>query len=206
MIRRYALATCAAAVISFGLFFLMQWLVAHDETHLDLSDQGRVIDFVRLKRDSRLETRNRELPKRQPPQRQPSRPALDLATIGVAPTTARVQISRPSFDGSFRLAGGPQLGLAPSDTDTIPLVRINPIYPRRAAERRVEGWVIVEFTIDIQGSVKDARAMSAEPRNVFERAALRAIGKWKYKPKIQDGKPVETVGVRVKLTFELDDI
>ncbi|MEE8408183.1 MAG: energy transducer TonB [Myxococcota bacterium] len=204
--RRYALATCAATVISFGLFFLMQWLVTHDEANLDLSDQVRVIDFVRLKRDSRLETRRRELPKRRPPQRQPSRPALDVSTAGAAPTAARVQIRRPSFDGSLRLAGGPQLGPAPSDTDTIPLVRINPIYPRRAAERRVEGWVIVEFTIDAQGGVKDARVINGEPRNVFERAALRAIGKWKYRPKIQDGKPVEAVGVRVKLTFELDDI
>lgn len=206
MTRRYALATCSAAIISFGLFFLMQWLVSHDESNLDLSKHGRVIEFIRLRRDSRLELRKRELPKRQPPQRQPARPALDIPTVGLAPTSSRVQISRPSFDRSFQIAGGPMLGPAPSDTDTIPLVRINPIYPRRAAERRVEGWVIVEFTINAQGGVKDARVINAEPRNVFERAALRAIGKWKYRPKIEAGQPVETVGVQVKLKFDLDDL
>ncbi len=66
--------------------------------------------------------------------------------------------------------------------------------------------MIVEFTIDALGGVKNARIINADPRNVFERAALRAIGKWKYRPKIEAGKPIETVGVRVKLTFSLDDL
>jgi protein TonB len=74
-----------------------------------------------------------------------------------------------------------------------------------AAQRRIEGWVIVEFNISVVGRVKDAKVVSAEPPRIFDREALRAIRKWKYKPKVENGVAVERKGIRVKLTFTLDN-
>ena len=103
------------------------------------------------------------------------------------------------------VTGGPNLGAVASDSDVIPVVRVNPQYPIRAAERGIEGWVEVEFTISSAGTVKSPFVLNAHPKNVFNRAALRAIAKWKYNPKIEDGVAVERPGVQVRLAFDLQE-
>ncbi len=65
--------------------------------------------------------------------------------------------------------------------------------------------MIVEFTITAAGTVKDPVILEAYPSSIFNRAMLRAIVKWKYKPKIVDGVAVERTGVRVRQNFELED-
>jgi len=102
--------------------------------------------------------------------------------------------------------GGPSVGsgVATVDTDTIPLVRVDPAYPVRAKERGIEGWVVVEFTISPRGTVLDPQILDYEPSSIFNQSALRAIRRWKYNPKIVDGKPVPRPGVKVKLDFNLD--
>jgi protein TonB len=182
----------------------MQALIAHEGGGLDDAGPKTVIDFVRLKRDSRLDTKKRAKPDKPPPQQQPVSPSMSLPDYDGAPVSVAVQVDRPAIGKTFELTGGPSLG-APSDTDTIPLVRINPIYPRRAAERRIEGWVVVKFSINEQGMVENPEVVDADPRGIFESAAIRAIRKWKYRPKIEGGKPVKRRGISVKLTFDLED-
>ena len=82
---------------------------------------------------------------------------------------------------------------------------MNPQYPPRAAERGTEGWVELVFVISASGTVQDAEVMNSHPGNVFDRAALRAVRRWKYNPKIQDGKPIERHGVTVRLEFKLQN-
>jgi periplasmic protein TonB len=84
------------------------------------------------------------------------------------------------------------------------LVRINPEYPSRARSRGVEGWVQIEFTITPAGTVKDPKVIDAEPKGLFERAALEAISRWKYNPKVEEGRPVERRGIQIVLRFELE--
>ena len=105
----------------------------------------------------------------------------------------------------FRLAGRLDVGGAPSDADVIPLVRIEPRYPSRALSRGVEGWVLLEFTITPTGTVRDIAVVDAEPPMLFNSAAQRAVRRWKYKPRIEDGIAVERPGVQVVLTFEITD-
>jgi protein TonB len=101
--------------------------------------------------------------------------------------------------------GGASFAIAASDTDIVPIVRVNPQYPLRASERGIEGWVEVIFTISKLGTVKDPRVLNSHPSSIFDRAALKAIRKWKYNPKIEDGEPVERPGVKVRLKFELSN-
>ena len=92
---------------------------------------------------------------------------------------------------------------AGSDRDVIPLVRVNPDYPQRALSRGLEAWVQVQFTITPAGTVKDAIVVAAEPADVFNEAALKAIERWRYNPKVENGASVERVGVQTRIVFQL---
>jgi protein TonB len=90
------------------------------------------------------------------------------------------------------------------DQDVMPLVRINPDYPPSAQSRGVQGWVLVQFTITPAGTVKDARVVDADPKSTFDEAAVSAVSRWKYNPKVESGVAVERRGIQVKLTFKLE--
>ncbi|OGQ89336.1 MAG: hypothetical protein A2289_05980 [Deltaproteobacteria bacterium RIFOXYA12_FULL_58_15] len=206
MLLRYAMATIAATVVTFALFFLMQSLITIDGRGDDGTYATRVIDFVRLKRAEATQSKQRELPKRRASQDTPTPPPMTIDTSADAgPSSNAISVELPSIETSLDLSGGPHLGTAPSDTDAIPLVRVNPQYPHSAAQQKVEGWVQVEFNISATGVVADPKVVKAHPPGIFERAAISAIRKWKYKPKIKDGKAIERHNVRVQLTFELQD-
>jgi len=105
-----------------------------------------------------------------------------------------------------------------TDREYLPISKVQPIYPRRALSRGMAGWVIVEFTVTEQGTVRDPFVVSNcgyipnirlpsecvdSPNEVFDNAALKATMKFKYKPQVIDGQPVETTGVQNKMIFEL---
>ena len=81
---------------------------------------------------------------------------------------------------------------------------IAPDYPPRALSRGLEGWVRVQFTITPTGTVKDATVVEAEPRGMFEDAALKAIARWRYNPRVEGGVAVERVGVQTIIRFQLE--
>ncbi|MXY55396.1 MAG: energy transducer TonB, partial [Gammaproteobacteria bacterium] len=87
----------------------------------------------------------------------------------------------------------------------LPIVRVQPTYPRRALTRGIEGWVLVEFVVTETGTVRDPVVLVADPPGFFERAALRAVVKFKYKPKVAGGKAVAVSGVRSRIVFEMED-
>jgi protein TonB len=199
---RLLLSFGAAWVVTFGLFYLMQSLIGV-EGKLDESKAPKVVDFVRVQRSEVVQQKTREAPKKVTLDETPPPPdmstdsstSLDPDAIGVA---AVVEEAGGSSDG----AGG--LGMMSADGDAVPLVRVPPQYPERAAQRGLEGRVLVEFTITKSGSVKDARVIAAEPPNVFDQAAVKSVLQWKYNPKILNGKAVEQRGMKTSVVFKLD--
>ena len=190
----------AAVIGGFIGVWIMQALIGV-EGELDEGARRRVVDFVRLKREELVEEKKRKLPNKKPPEEAPPPPDLNLS-----------QNNRPDSDMGNTLAimgsdvdlgDGPALGTGGADTDIVPLVRVEPLYPQRAAQRGIEGWVEVVFSISAAGTVSSPRVTGYHPSTVFNRAALKAIRKWKYNPKIEEGKAVERSGVQVRLTFEL---
>ncbi|MCG8533675.1 MAG: energy transducer TonB, partial [Pseudomonadales bacterium] len=71
--------------------------------------------------------------------------------------------------------------------------------------RGIEGYVILEFTVTKNGSVKDPVVIEAYPERIFNSTAMKAALKFKYKPRIVDGEPVDVAGVQNKLTFQIED-
>ena len=89
--------------------------------------------------------------------------------------------------------------------ETLPIIKVAPIYPDRAIRECIEGHVLLEFVVTESGAVRDPVVLEAEPPGVFDQAALDAVGKFKYKPKVVDGDAVEVTGVRNRFNFEISD-
>lgn len=111
-----------------------------------------------------------------------------------APAPAAPAVSRPTAPA---VSNEPKIS-----SGVIPIERVPPKYPARAADRHIEGWVKIEFTVDTDGTVKDAAVVESEPPEVFDDAALKAINQWTFKEKIVNGVAVEQRAVQT-LQFKL---
>ena len=192
-----------AVGVTIALFWLMNYLITHGMDAITEEVQGAAIDFTRVDRDETVQTKDRQLPDRpDKPDAPPPPPPMNLAS-NTAPDSGGVGIiNAPALSRGLNLD---RSGLAaPTDGDAIPLVRVPPQYPQRAASRGIEGWVQLEFTITESGGVEDIVVVAAEPSGYFERAAERALSRWKYKPKIVDGRPARRYNNQVVITFELE--
>ncbi|HUS23711.1 MAG TPA: energy transducer TonB [Candidatus Binatia bacterium] len=192
-------------LISVGVFWLMH-IAIHGGGHgLGKTENLPTIDFVRLKKDTDLELRTRKKPPKPEPPKQPPPPKMNVTPP--PPEAPPVPFAMPKMNIPTTITGGPFLGtLAQGDmsgySDLIPLVRINPQYPRQAMRDGISGWVQLEIEINPDGSVRSARPVAAQPRGVFESAAVQGVMKWRFKPKVVDGKPVAAKGLQ-RLEFNL---
>ncbi len=143
---------------------------------------------IPVKKKTPVIPKKAELPKPQPiADEKPS-------AMPTAPVIAPQPVSRPA---PAVVSTEPRIS-----TGVVPLERVPPKYPARAASRHIEGWVKIEFTITTDGSVEDAVVVEAEPAEVFDEAALKAINQWKFKEKIVNGVAVEQRAVQT-LQFKL---
>jgi protein TonB len=201
-ITRLIVAFGFAWVVTFALFYLMQGLIGV-EGRLDKSSAPKVVDFVHVIKSEIVKQKSREAPKKVTLDETPPPPDmstdsstnLDADSIGVAAVVD---------DSGGGGEGGGGLGIMNADGDAVPLVRVPPQYPERAAQQGKEGRVLVEFTITKSGSVKDAKVIAAEPPGIFDSAAVKSVLQWKYNPKVENGKPVEQRGMKTSVVFKLD--
>ena len=90
------------------------------------------------------------------------------------------------------------------DRDAQPLVRIPPQYPQRCMSRADDRESVgVEFDVTPEGTVVNTRVLDST-NSCFNRAAMRAVERWRYNPKIVDGVAEPRVGVRTVIDFELE--
>jgi protein TonB len=188
-----------AAAITFGLFFVMQALVGAEGEKLE-AKASNIVDFVRLKRDTQPETKKREIPDRKAPEQPPAPPQMDFSQNLNADAVGGAIV--PVVDATIELVSD-ALGSGGSDRDVVPLVRVEPQYPMRAKQQGVEGWVELMFTITEMGTVTDVIVTAANAGTIFNRAAIQAVSKWKYNPKIENGVAVERPRVRQRIKFQL---
>lgn len=193
-------------LFSAALFGLLYSLIRIGHHVLEKPEALQTIDFVRLKRDSEVETLARRKPP--PPPVQPPPPAkMRVATEAVA-QEGLGGLAIPNLNLSATVGGGPIAGkmgggAAMFDGDLFPLQRIPPQYPRDAARANITGWVVVEVLVNADGTVRSARVTDAKPKGLFEAAAVQAILRWKFKPKVLNGVPVEQKGSQ-KIDFNLN--
>ena len=208
---RAIVAVVLGALVAFGLLFLMQALVASGQTAITDKPSTRIVDFVRVKREERLESKRAKPDRPMNPDDAPPeapQPSMDNSgDFGDSAQVVEASHSAPVPVSDVDIAVSPGFGIAAgsADGDYLPIVKVAPVYPRRAVDRGIEGYVIVEFTVTKTGAVRDPRVVEYEPSTIFNKAALAAALKFKYKPRIVNGEAIEVHGVLNKITFQLED-
>jgi periplasmic protein TonB len=200
MFARYAISISFAALITFGLFFGMQWLIATGDIELaDTSDRIRVeMAQVRDIQDVRQVERKPEAPAEVEAAPEVS---IDMSSSVDNVSGIGVEISGTAMTAAPLAAGTG--GFSATDGEFLPIVRVNPQYPSRAAENGVEGFVLVSFTVSAEGTTTNVTVVESSHK-MFERAAVKAAQRYKYKPRVVDGEPVPVLGVRVRIEFQLE--
>jgi protein TonB len=199
---RYAIAGVLALSMTFLLLWGMQKLIAGGNEVMTDPAKGSVLDFIRLKKDETMVKKERKPQKPAKPKEPP--PPMNAPKMQQSNPNANAVKSTFAADiqTDMGLSGG--LSLDTGDGDYLPIVKVAAIYPRRAQSRGIEGFVIVEFVVTKTGSVSNAMVVQAKPEGVFDRAALDAVAKFKYKPRVVDGIAMEVAGVQNKISFEID--
>ncbi len=201
MIGRYVISIVTGVAVTLSLLFVMQLLIATGKGALTKPRERAQLDFVRVKRNENLNTQDLtpEKPPK-PPETPPETPPQDMDNID--PDAPTIDIARPTVMANTDIGGPGAMNIA--EGDYLPIVRVAPVYPSRALSRGLEGFVDMSFTVTTTGTVKDPIVLQSTS-SLFERAATRAVLKFKYKPRVVDGIPVEVVGVKTRITFELED-
>jgi periplasmic protein TonB len=197
---RAAVFAVGATVITVALLWVMQYLIATGVQAVTEERTFHFIDFIRVQRDERVQTREEKVERapdaQAPPLMQSQRQSsdVDATAIGV------IGISAPQI--SHEVSLGREAFF--SDGDYMPIVQVAPQYPHRAADLGLEGFVLLEFTVTGEGMVRDPRIIEST-HEIFNQAALDAVLRFRYRPRVIDGGPVEVPGVRFRITFELWD-
>jgi protein TonB len=196
---RAIVAVILGAIFTTSVFWLLWHLVGRQVDVAQFKEATR-IDFSRLRKDTEVQTKRDQKVEREKPPPAPEIPRLSLSMGGIENNVATLTPVVDARGAMTRMSMA-----AGSDRDVIPLVRINPDYPPRALSRGVEGWVKVQFTITPTGTVKDPIVVDAEPKQMFDDAALKAIARWRYNPRVEGGVAVERVGVQTIIRFQLEN-
>jgi protein TonB len=200
MIGRYAFSVGIGVVVTLSLLFVMHLLIVTGKQALTKPRERANLEFVRVKRNESLNVEDftPEKPPK-PPETPPETPPQDMDNID--PDAPSINVAPPTVDTSTDI-GGPA-GMNVAEGDYLPIVRVAPVYPARALSRGLEGYVDMSFTVTTTGTVKDPIVMYSTS-SLFERAAIRAVLKFKYKPRVVDGQPVEVPGVKTRITFKIE--
>lgn len=194
---RLLLGGLLAIPVAGGLFFIMQYLIATADP--DIKDEKRTKLADIHMPDREIETNvKEEVEKVDDPEEPPpdlDTPEvdmdMDMEVVNVAPQ-AKVDVSISAT------------GMSTGDGEYLPIVKVAPIYPRRAQTRGITGYCIVEYTVTTSGAIRDPQAVDCQPSGVFEDASVKAALKFKYKPRVVDGQAIEVAGVQNKFTYELE--
>jgi periplasmic protein TonB len=184
-------ATTAAVVL------LMQVLIEPDHLSLDEAPPGATLTFLPLIEEIPADPRPPKPVEPDKPVKPP--PPPDVTTRDPFGPTIGTSFGPPPVDGPL---GPTRIGVM-ADGDALPVVKVSPVYPTRAQQQGVEGYVLVQFTIDELGRVMDVEVIEAEPRGMFERAALKAVERFRYRPRVVNGHATSVNGVQHLVTFEL---
>jgi protein TonB len=192
---------CTAILLSIavvvGLFLIMHSLIDGDYIDPEIEDR-RVADLVQPDEEIELETTTPKPDKVEDPEEPP--PEMDMVQLDVD-MDMDIENVAPQSNVDISIDSG---GMNSGDGEYLPIVKVAPIYPRRAQSRGISGYCIVEYTVTTSGAIRDPRAVDCQPSGVFDKASVKASLKFKYKPRVVDGEPIEVAGVRNKFTYELE--
>ncbi len=201
MVQRIGIALGSGIVMTFALLWLMQILIASGKEAITETQDFKFADFVRVNPEETLDTKKPK-PKK-PPEPDQAPPDIPPPQVdNVDPAQAAITISQVQVDTGVNIGGIG--GFDNVDGEYLPIVKVAPIYPRRAQQRGLSGFCILSFTVTKLGTVADPSVIECSS-SMFERASVNAALKFKYKPRVVNGEPIDVPGVKHKITFEIED-
>ena len=190
-------AVIGGAAMTFVAFAFMQYLISGEQRAPVKPGGDIIVEIFQAPEDSKV----RHIQKIQPPPPMPKvpqkAPPLDTSADPVLAISDFTPVTIDDFGGDINNTINRPTG------DATPIVRINPKYPTTAARDGIEGWVQLSFSISPTGEVIDPVVINAEPKRTFDREAIRAIKRWKYRPKVIEGVAQLQTGQTVQLDFKL---
>lgn len=199
MFTRYASAVTTGTLMTLGLLFVMQLLITLQPGVQVKPRLHHYLTPFRVPIDTPVKTIQQipPLEKLTKTELQPARPveSSNSGTIGVRMPT-------PTAPGGGIGVPGPALY---NDGPLVALVRVAPVYPARAISQGLEGTVVVQFNVGSNGQVANVVVVESSNR-VFEKAAIQAAERFKFKPRVIDGVALETHGIQNMFRFTLDEL
>lgn len=200
-VGRYFVALAIGGFAALSLLWVMQFLIATGQAAITEALDARFVDFVRVKREETVE-RKQEKPERPPEvdEQPPDLPQQDMdssdfdSAVAVSAPNPNLDVGLESELGDFSLAEG----------DYLPIVKVAPMYPRRAQSRGLEGHCDLQFTVTPLGTTADVSVIECTS-SLFERASVQALLKFKYKPRVVNGTAIAVPGLRHRITFQIED-
>ena len=197
---RTIVGAALAIPVAGGLFFIMQYLIASADPKIDDKKSTRLPDIFMP--DVEISTNLAETKPDKP--EDPDEPPPDLSTPEID-MDMNVEVINMAPVDAVEVAIIGSGGLSASDGEYLPIVKVAPIYPRRAQTRGIEGYCIIEYVVTRSGAIRDPQVVDCQPSGLFESASLKASLKFKYKPRVVDGEAIEVAGVQNKFTYELEN-
>lgn len=197
---RWLVSMALALLITLVLFYLMQALIA---TGAQLEQNVNVVKIVDATMPEIEMEVVREVEKPEPIEQldtpPPDVPDRQL-NMDNGPTL-NIERAAVNIDAGLDIGGA---SISITDGEMLPLVNVTPQYPTRAASRGIEGWCQVSFTVTETGGVRDVIVVDAEPQGIFDSSSIRAAEKFKFQPKVVDGKGVEVPNVQYVFRYQLE--
>jgi len=194
---RMLISILLAIPVVVGLFMIMHSLIDRNFENPEESNT-KIADLVQPDEEILLESTTAKPDKVEDPEEPP--PEMEMMQIDLNMDTD-IQNSAPVATVDVNIT---TTGMSSGDGEYLPIVKVAPIYPRRAQSRGISGYCIVEYTVTTSGAIRDPQAVDCDPAGVFEKASVKAALKFKYKPRVVDGEPIEVAGVQNKFTYELE--
>ncbi len=218
--RRFLFAFPVALFISYGLVIIMAWMVDLNTQELKSERQPMQFTIVTTDNQEPSQRKSRLLPEPPPLKPQPPQPPEIKPQLNPPITPALIAIPElhlnPAVSGiaiSIPVSGQPQATPTPSaaqlavdpaqNQQVMPLHRIEPVYPPKALQRRIEGHVVLSFDINESGRPVNIKIEEESPPRVFNREAMKALKRWKYQPMMINGQTQMRTTQRVKLEFKI---
>lgn len=79
-----------------------------------------------------------------------------------------------------------------------------PTYPRRARQLGIEGYIVMQFSVNTDGTVADIAVQDAKPSRAFVRTATRAVESFEFPPCMTNGLATKITDISIKYDFNLE--
>lgn len=212
---RFLLSVVFALVITLCLFLFMIGLVANKQNQVEVDQTMSYVDLIQPL-PPKLEPepeQQPEMPKQSEPEPvmdvQPitapgplENPAMNLAVSHLEPSDLNISAPTATWSSSIGSAG---LSLGEKNSgyiEVVPLGTRRPNIPEIAWQNKIDGWVLVAFTLTPQGKTRNVRVLDSHPRGIFEEKVIKAVEDWIYDMRSLDVKGDIILTQRIELFWK----